>query len=144
MDAAPTGKSGYSDAAALACGGDPGCLAQQWTIGNGRRIDFLFGRNDTAGGAATFSAFRTITFEAAGAAAQQVTGATTPRATRTTARSPRARTTDHRASSRVADAFQLATARVRRRGQPLRRGIADLLVDGAGAATPTRTRLPTR
>ena len=73
-----TGKSGYSDAAALACGGDPGCLSQQWTIGNRRRIDFLFGRNDTTGGAATFSAFRTITFEAANQAAAQVTGADNP------------------------------------------------------------------
>ena len=69
-----TSNFGYADAASQACANDAGCLQQQWTIGNHRRIDFLFGRDETAGAPARFSAFRTITFEAANAAATQVTG----------------------------------------------------------------------
>jgi hypothetical protein len=73
-----TGKFGYTDSAAQACGGDAGCMGQQWTIGHSRRIDFLFGRNETTGTPASFTQFRTISFEAGNAAARRVTGGDDP------------------------------------------------------------------
>ncbi len=72
-----TGPFGYGDA----CGGPAGCPAQNWTVpgpDRPRRIDFLFSRHEPANAAAVVTDFKTITFEAANAAAQQVTGGDNP------------------------------------------------------------------
>ena len=70
-----TGPFGYGDA----CGGNPDCPAQNWTVPGGhRRIDFLFSRHEPANAAAVVTDFKTVTFEAANAAAQQVTGGDDP------------------------------------------------------------------
>ena len=70
-----TGPFGYGDA----CGGNPDCPAQNWTVpGDHRRIDFLFSRHEPANEAAVVTDFKTVTFEAANAAAQQVTGGDDP------------------------------------------------------------------
>jgi hypothetical protein len=70
-----TGPFGYGDA----CGGDSGCPAENWTVPGGqRRIDFLFSRHEPANAAAVVTDFKTVTFEAANAAAQQVTGGDDP------------------------------------------------------------------
>ena len=70
-----TGPFGYGDA----CGGNPDCSAQNWTVpGDHRRIDFLFSRHEPANEAAVVTDFETVTFEAANAAAQQVTGGDDP------------------------------------------------------------------
>ena len=70
-----TGPFGYGDA----CGGTPDCPAQNWTVpGDHRRIDFLFSRHEPANEAAVVTDFKTVTFEAANAAAQQVTGGDDP------------------------------------------------------------------
>ncbi len=70
-----TGDFGYGDA----CGGNPDCPAENWTVpgpDRPRRIDFLFSRN--ANEAARVTDFKTVTFEAANAAAQQLTGSDHP------------------------------------------------------------------
>ncbi len=70
-----TGPFGYGDA----CGGTAGCPAQNWTVpgpDRPRRIDFLF--SEPANGAAVVTDFKTVTFAAANAAAQQVTGGDNP------------------------------------------------------------------
>ena len=70
-----TGPFRYGDA----CGGNPDCPAQNWTVPGGhRRIDFLFSRHEPANEAAAVTDFQTVTFEAANAAAQQVTGGDDP------------------------------------------------------------------
>ena len=72
-----TGPFGYGDA----CGENAGCPAQNWTVpgpDRPRRIDFLFSRHEPANEAAVVTDFKTVTFEAANAAAQQVTGGDHP------------------------------------------------------------------
>ena len=72
-----TGPFGYGDA----CGGNAGCPAQNWTVpgpDRPRRIDFLFARDEPANGAAVVTDFKTVTFAAANAAAQHVTGGDNP------------------------------------------------------------------
>ena len=72
-----TGPFRYGDA----CGGNAGCPAQNWTVpgpDRPRRIDFLFSRHEPANEAAAVTDFKTVTLEAADAAAQQVTGSDHP------------------------------------------------------------------
>ena len=55
--------------------------AQNWTVpgpDRPRRIDFLFSRHEPTNGPAVVTDFKTVTFAAANAAAQQVTGGDNP------------------------------------------------------------------
>ena len=72
-----TGPFGFGDA----CGGNAGCPAENWTVpgpDRPRRIDFLFSRHEPANAAAVVTDFKTVTFAAANAAAQQVPGGDNP------------------------------------------------------------------
>jgi hypothetical protein len=66
------GKHGFRDAGFAGCDGAKGCLADNWTIGSGRRIDFLFARKDS--GLPRVTGFHTITFDEGDAADQAATG----------------------------------------------------------------------
>ncbi|MGH3878380.1 MAG: hypothetical protein ACRDSK_15235 [Actinophytocola sp.] len=67
------GTLGFRDAAHAGCGGDKGCLGDNWTIGGDRRIDFLFARKPS-GGLPGVTGFHTITFDEGDAADQAETG----------------------------------------------------------------------
>ncbi len=67
------GSLGYRDAAYTACGGNKACLADNWTAGGDRRIDFLFARKPT-GQPPAVTGFHTITFNEGDAADQAATG----------------------------------------------------------------------
>ena len=66
------GKHGFRDAGYAGCDGAKPCLADNWTIGSGRRIDFLFAR--AASGLPRVTGFHTITFDEGDAADQAATG----------------------------------------------------------------------
>ncbi len=66
------GKYGYRDAAFAGCDGAKSCLADNWTNGAHRRIDFLFARTDSD--QARVTGFHTITFDEGDAADQADTG----------------------------------------------------------------------
>jgi hypothetical protein len=66
------GKHGFRDAAFAGCDGAKGCLADNWTNGAHKRIDFLFARTDT--GMPRVTGFHTITFDEGDAADQADSG----------------------------------------------------------------------
>ena len=67
------GKYGYRDAAFAGCDGDRSCLADNWTNGAHRRIDFLFARKPIRR-LPGVTGFHTITFDEGDAADQADTG----------------------------------------------------------------------
>ena len=66
------GKHGFRDAGFAGCDGKKGCLADNWTIGSHKRIDFLMARTDT--GLPRVTGFHTITFDEGDAADKADTG----------------------------------------------------------------------
>ncbi|HEV7649451.1 MAG TPA: hypothetical protein VGP26_14960, partial [Actinophytocola sp.] len=66
------GRHGFRDAGFAGCDGDKSCLADNWTNGAHRRIDFLFARKDS--GLPRVTGFHTITFDEGDAADHADTG----------------------------------------------------------------------
>jgi len=67
------GALGYRETAYTACGGSKSCLANNWTAGGDRRIDFLFARKPN-GQPPAVTGFHTITFNEGDAADKAATG----------------------------------------------------------------------
>lgn len=63
----------YRDAGYAGCSGSKSCLADNWTAGGDRRIDYLFARKPS-GGLPAMTAFHTITFNEGDAADLAETG----------------------------------------------------------------------